>query len=288
MNELAIIQPGQLQSAAQIRAQVNLIQQVMKAVMKPGTHYGTIPGCGDKPTLLKPGAEKLLSTFGIAVSPEVEDLSSADEARYRVRAVGSHNGITVGAGIGEASSNEEKYKWRRAVCDEEYAATDEDRKREKWVRSGGGTSTTKQVRTNIADVANTVLKMAKKRAQIDLTLTATAASDIFTQDIEDMPAEVAQEIAGQHPATAGKPPVAQPQAAPPADGKHVPADATARKKNGWISPAQESRLWAIANEGQVTTEKVHAILGAAGVEYADMLPWKQYDAVIAEIQAAKA
>ena len=38
---------------------------------------------------------------------------------------------------------------------------------------------------DIADVYNTVLKMAKKRALVDATLTATAASDIFTQDVED-------------------------------------------------------------------------------------------------------
>jgi hypothetical protein len=36
-----------------------------------------------------------------------------------------------------------------------------------------------------ADQYNTVLKMAKKRAHVDATLTATAASDIFTQDVED-------------------------------------------------------------------------------------------------------
>ena len=39
---------------------------------------------------------------------------------------------------------------------------------------------------DIADVWNTVKKMAKKRAHVDVTLTVTAASDIFTQDIEDM------------------------------------------------------------------------------------------------------
>jgi hypothetical protein len=39
---------------------------------------------------------------------------------------------------------------------------------------------------DIADVYNTVLKMAKKRAHIDATLTATGAADMFTQDlIED-------------------------------------------------------------------------------------------------------
>ncbi|WP_418719751.1 hypothetical protein [Bilophila wadsworthia] len=40
---------------------------------------------------------------------------------------------------------------------------------------------------NPADYYNTCLKMAKKRALVDAVLTCTAASDIFTQDIEDEP-----------------------------------------------------------------------------------------------------
>jgi hypothetical protein len=40
---------------------------------------------------------------------------------------------------------------------------------------------------NPADYYNTVLKIGKKRAQVDGILTVTAASDIFTQDIEDDP-----------------------------------------------------------------------------------------------------
>jgi hypothetical protein len=179
----------QTMSAKEIRAQVNLIQEVMKAVMKDGTHYGKIPGC-DKPTLLKPGSEKILSTFGIAVRPIVEDLSDSDKVHYRVMTEGYRNGILVGTGIGECSSDEEKYKWRRITCEQEWDATPEDRRRVKWSKPFNKEAySVKQVRTEIADVANTVLKMAKKRSQIDLTLTATAASDIFTQDIEDLPEE---------------------------------------------------------------------------------------------------
>ncbi len=44
---------------------------------------------------------------------------------------------------------------------------------------------------NPADDYNTVLKMAKKRALVDAVLTATAASDIFTQDLEDITANMA-------------------------------------------------------------------------------------------------
>ena len=40
---------------------------------------------------------------------------------------------------------------------------------------------------DLADTYNTILKMSKKRAHIDAVLTATAASDIFAQDLDDLP-----------------------------------------------------------------------------------------------------
>lgn len=179
-------------TAVEMRAQVQRIQQVMRAVMKDGTHYGKIPGAGDKKSLFKPGAEVLCSTFRIAPTYRVEDLSSDDVVRYRVTCVGTHQttGIVLGEGMGEASSNEEKYRWRAAVCDEEFDETPEDRRRLKWRRGQSGAYSIKQVRTEPADIANTVLKMACKRAQVAMSLNVTAASDIFTQDLEDMPEEL--------------------------------------------------------------------------------------------------
>ena len=56
--ELATVKQSAL-TAADIRKNVNLIQEVMKNVMKKDVHYGTVPGCGIKPVLLKPGAEKI-------------------------------------------------------------------------------------------------------------------------------------------------------------------------------------------------------------------------------------
>lgn len=182
-------------SASDIRAQVNLVQEVMQAVMKEGTHFGKIPGT-PKPSLWKPGAEVLAATFRIAVSYRVEDLSTPDTVRYRVIAIGTHqtSGTTLGEGAGEASSNEEKYKWRKASGIREYEATPADRRRLKfgYDREKRQEYDTKQVRTEPADVANTILKMACKRAQVAMTLNVTAASDIFTQDIEDLPEELRQ------------------------------------------------------------------------------------------------
>lgn len=53
-------------SPQEIVAQMEAIKGLMSVAMTKGVHYGVIPGCGDKPTLLKPGAEKLSLLFRLA------------------------------------------------------------------------------------------------------------------------------------------------------------------------------------------------------------------------------
>jgi len=195
-------------TAQDMRAQVNRIQEVMKTVMQDRQHYGTIPGCGNKPTLLKAGAEKLMMTFRLAADPQIEEVHTQDGITFRVtcRITNQQTGIFLGSGVGECSTKEDKYNWRGSVSAAEYNATPEDRRRLKYTRDGS----INQVRTNPADLANTALKMAKKRALVDGVLTVTAASDIFTQDIEEMPSEyLNQRNSG------GKPPVQPPQSKGP-------------------------------------------------------------------------
>lgn len=139
-------------SVGDTRTQVDHIQRIMKAVMKKGEHYGTIPGCGPKPTLLKPGAEKLGMVFRLIPAYRVEGTDyDGGHREYLVYTTLHHEaGGIAGAGVGICSTGEKKYRKSAPV-----------------------------------DVYNTVLKMAKKRSHVDAILTATAASDIFTQDIED-------------------------------------------------------------------------------------------------------
>lgn len=176
-------------TAGEILQHKDLIQKVIGEVMKEEVHYGHIPGTpqGSK-TLYKAGAEILLSTFRIAVEPEVEDLSADGEIAYRVHCRGVHmgTGMPVGTGIGEASTRETKYRWRAAVCKEEFDEAEPDRRRVKWKKgdNGGPPQRLLQVRMDEGDVANTVLKMAKKRGVTDLCLTALAASDIFIKPKE--------------------------------------------------------------------------------------------------------
>lgn len=185
-------------TAADVRAQVNLMQDVMQEVMREGVHYGKVPGTNSV-SLWKAGAEKLMATFRLAGDPEVETLGTDGEVHYRVKVrLCTASGTFVGAGVGECSSQEDKYAWRAGIG-KEYDNTPENRRRIKYKRDGE----VKQVRTNPADVANTILKMAKKRAQVDAVITCTAASDIFTQDIEDLPEEVVAEMIGSQRVSRG-------------------------------------------------------------------------------------
>lgn len=185
---LASTQNSGRMAVADLIQHVAVVQEVMRAVMKKDVHFGIIPGT-DKPTLYKAGAEVLCMVFRIASSYEVEDLSTADVTRYRVTCTGTHQttGVVLGAGMGEASSGEEKYKWRKAY-EPEFNETPANLRRTKmgYNKQKKENYTVFQVRTEQADLANTVLKMANKRAHMAMVLSVTAASDCFAQDLEDM------------------------------------------------------------------------------------------------------
>jgi len=242
-------------AVADIISHVAMVQEVMKAVMKPDIHYGVIPGT-DKPTLYKQGAEVLCMAFRVSDTYSVEDLSTADMVRYRVTCTGSHQmtGTVLGTGMGEASSGEEKYKWRKA-WDDEFEATPENLRRVKM-----GKYKTKQVRTEPADLANTILKMANKRAKIAMTINVTACGDMFGQDLEDMDAALREHLTLRE-GDDRQPD--QPQAQPvwPDDkfneqfprwkkaveaGMKTAADITAlAKSKGELTPAQQAQINAL-------------------------------------------
>jgi hypothetical protein len=196
--QAALVNAGRM-SAMEVVAHTAAVQEVMRAVMKPDVHYGKIPGT-PKPALYKAGAEVLCMSFRIADEYEVDDLSTPDMIRYRVTCVGKHqtSDTKLGSGMGEASTGEEKYKWRGAVCDEEFEITPATHRRIKFgKKQGGGFYKANQVRTEPSDLANTVLKMACKRAKMAMVLNVTAASDIFSQDLDELDETLRDHLAGQ-------------------------------------------------------------------------------------------
>ena len=210
----------QMVTPHQIVQQVQNIQQLMSAVMKDGCHYGTIKGCGDKPTLLQPGAQKLCLMFQLADSYEIEQTDHVNGHReYRVKCTlaSKSTGAVQGTGVGICSTMESKYRYRTGPVE----FTGKPVPREYWdsgrgqkVIGGKGFTAKKNPDTgmweiakqgekvenpDIADTYNTVLKMACKRALVHATLNTTAASDIFAQDLEDVPQPQQQQQAAPPP-----------------------------------------------------------------------------------------
>lgn len=187
------------------------VSELIEKALEKGKDFGVIPGTGDKPTLLKPGAERLCIAFGAypdyqVVSQEIEhdravpwtkrkkvwrnahkgdrefswQMESGESLglyRYVVRCEVTARGSNevLGVGIGTCSTMESKYIDRPRDCD------------------------------------NTALKMAQKRALVAATLNAFGLSDRFTQDVEDLP--------GKEDAP---PPAVAPKAAPANDPMVIP------------------------------------------------------------------
>lgn len=228
-DEMIVIEKQEL-SAQDLKGQVNRIQQMMTAVMQKGEHYGVIPGCGQKPTLLKAGAEKLAYAFRLAPDYPTMDVI-ADERddfiSYKVRCTLTHipTGQFAGAGVGACNSRERKY-----------------RNNQPW------------------DVQNTLYKMACKRALVAAVLNVTAASDIFTQDLEEMGDQIRND----------KPPIQQPQAkaAAPVANKNV------------ISEPQRKRLFAISKKANVSEDVLREYLKTNhGIEHTKDITRDTYESI---------
>lgn len=177
-----------------VRQQVNLIQQIMRDLMKEGEHYGTIPGTS-KPTLYKPGAEKLCLTFRL--SPKYTILSQIQEKdfiAYTIKCSLEHlgTGEIIAEGIGSCNSRENKYLYLYTPSslnpDRKTAAKLKAENKGKWKKQGEDWIWIEMTENpNPWELDNTLVKMACKRALIAATLNATAASDIFIQSFDDSP-----------------------------------------------------------------------------------------------------
>jgi hypothetical protein len=210
-------------SVDDVIAQRGKIKDVMAQVMVDGVHYGRIPGVS-KPTLFKSGAEVLNTTFRLAPSYQSERMFHDDgHLTVIAKCVLTHapSGMVLAEGEGMCSSRELKYAWRSAgrvcpICGAEAIIKGKQEYGGGWLcwknhkttpgcgmkfQEGDpaieGQATGKVTNPDLPDTWNTVLKMADKRALVAAVLNGTAASDIFTQDVEDSSAAVEAERVAQ-------------------------------------------------------------------------------------------
>lgn len=139
-------------------------QKVIKETLQEDLDYGASYKGSKKPSLLKPGAEKILMLLGLSSEYEIiEKIQDYQEGffAYTIKCTLLNAGIPITEGLGHCNSKERKY---------------EGENQDKYM------------------LGNTCLKMAKKRAQVDAALTVGSLSNIFTQDLEDMVQFEAEEL----------------------------------------------------------------------------------------------
>ena len=207
----------------------NEVVAFVKTVMKPGIDYGVVPGT-DKPTLLKPGGEKLSTFFGL--SPRFTEVLTVEDWTgdthrgepffyYKHKCELYRGEHFVAECTGSCNSWEERYRYRKGnrVCPEcgktgtiirgkpEYGGG--------WLcfakKDGCGfkfliddkriteQDTDKVHNERIFDQVNTIVKQSQKRAFVGAVLIGVNASEFFTQDMEDLVLEGDYTVTGEQP-----------------------------------------------------------------------------------------
>jgi hypothetical protein len=182
-------------------------------VLVDGKDYGVIPGTGDKPSLLKPGAEKLCNAFRFCPRflerHTIRQFDVANPLFYfeiECQLVQIDTGLIVATGIGICHTMEDKYRWRNAErtcphCGKASIIKGREEYGGGWIcfakkggcgakfKDGDKTITDqeagKKPNEDVFSLINTVSKMAQKRALVAATLIGANASEFFTQDVED-------------------------------------------------------------------------------------------------------
>jgi predicted RNA-binding Zn-ribbon protein involved in translation (DUF1610 family) len=235
-------------SLEQVLATYQWKKDFIESVLKVNVDYGVTPGTSDKPSLKKPGAEKMASFFGLA--PVFEDVSTVEdwtgEAHnnepffyYRQKCKLYRADRLIASADGSCNSWEKKYRYRNSerVCPNCGKSTIIKGKAEYgggficFAKKGGCgakfadnaaeiiNQEVGQVKNpDVAELTNTILKMSQKRALVAAVLIATNASDYFTQDLDDF--VTAEIIDG----------TARTVTPPPTNGNPDPIDEAAWKK----------------------------------------------------------
>lgn len=190
INALSIIDTVEIDNIASTMAKIQQMQNVVQKTLKKGHDFGEVPGTS-KPTLLKPGGEKICMLFGL--NPEYEFLQTTEDYdkeffSYNIRCTLFRNGQPVAQGVGSCNSKEKKYRYINVdKIPENYVGQSEE------FTDKYGRVKYKINNPDICSLVNTILKMAKKRAFIDAVLQVASLSEVFTQDIEDMGDFIQQE-----------------------------------------------------------------------------------------------
>lgn len=156
-----------------MKQQREQLKSFVQSQMIKDSDYGVIPGT-NKPSLYKPGAEKLANIFQlgsrvVSVKEVIDHDKNYAMFTYTVEVFHIPTGKAIAQCQGSTNSFEKKYKEKSVY---------------EWVN--GVKTFIRKEPISIGDILNTLQKMAQKRAHVGAIISAVGASDFFTQDVEDL------------------------------------------------------------------------------------------------------
>lgn len=199
-------------------------------LLRRNIDFGRIPKA-QRPSLYKSGAERILMAYGVeskfVLEKAVEEFGNANGAMplffYRFKCELYKGGQHITDGYGSANSNESSCG--RAVK---------------------------------ADLANSVIKKAKKRAMVDACLMLAQLSGAFTADLEDSTLDTT-------------------------DFQEVARAVT--RPDDLISAKQVKRLYTLCSRNSVDSDIAAKIIADAGYSSAKEIKQKDYDAICNKIES---
>lgn len=198
-------------------------------LLRRNIDFGRIPKA-QRPSLYKSGAERILMAYGVeskfVLEKAVEEFGDADHATlffYRFKCELYKNGQHITDGYGSANSNE-------GSCG----------------------------RAPKADLANSVIKKAKKRSMVDACLMLAQLSGAFTADLEDSAIETS-------------------------DFAKVAQSVT--RPDDKISAKQVKRLYTLCTQNSVDSETAAKIIADAGYDSAKSILNRDYDSICNKIES---
>lgn len=182
-NELITYEIPALVPTPIAKARLEEIRQFVREELKEGLDqdYAVIPGTGKKPSLLQPGAEKLIEKLGLAPTFPLKEWAVEDhnEGRYMVD--------TLCRLINLYTERVQAECWGSAARSAQEEVDESNAKTREWAtRDGKPMPEPKPLRFSHMGLArNAALKMAQKSALVGATLKAARLAVDFTQDVED-------------------------------------------------------------------------------------------------------
>ena len=185
---------------------INTMAAIIQKKLKKDHDFGVIPGT-QKPTLLKPGAEKMTKILNLADVYEIIEKTLNWEKPFfyfevKCSLVSLISGQVVSEGLGSCNSLEDRYRWRwvfknelpKKNLDDKGNPFPEVEFRQRFSEKTQKYYTQYRIENdNIYTLVNTLMKIAEKRALVDAALHAGRLSDLFTQDVEDIYGEYKEE-----------------------------------------------------------------------------------------------